>query len=80
VSVPGAPLPVTASLEEARRRVAAGEHVVLVVDPGDSAGVAAQLAPGPGRASLMVGDVSDPLVRQAAEEMAAELGARTGPV
>jgi hypothetical protein len=59
---------VTGDAEEARRWVAAGHRVVLVV-----ASDATVLRPIPARMALMVGDLSDPAVRAAAEEMAAEL-------
>jgi hypothetical protein len=59
---------VTGDAEEARRLVAAGQRVVLVVAPDAGA-----VEPIPFRMALMVGDLSDPAVRVAAEEMAAEL-------
>jgi hypothetical protein len=71
------PLSVTAALSEARRLAVDGLDVVLIVDAAGSAGVARQLADvGPGRVHLFVGQVSDPVVHEAAQEMAAELGAR----
>jgi hypothetical protein len=71
------PLLVTATLSEARRQAVEGRDVVLIVDATGSAGVARELADvGPGQVHLFVGQVSDPVVHEAAQEMAAELGAR----
>jgi hypothetical protein len=73
------PLFVTAEVPEARCRAVAGHDVVLIVDAAASASTARALAAlGPGRVHLFVGDVAEPAVRQAADEMAAELGARRG--
>jgi hypothetical protein len=55
----------------AARLIAAGQNVVLVVDPdGDQV---AWPSGGPGRLAVLVGSVDDPAVRAAAEVMAAEL-------
>ncbi|HET6875037.1 MAG TPA: hypothetical protein VFH70_09675 [Acidimicrobiales bacterium] len=63
---------VTGDEEEARLWVSAGHRVVLVVAPDG-----AVVQPIPARMAVMVGDLSDPVVRAAAEEMAAELYAHT---
>jgi hypothetical protein len=67
--VPG--VVVVRNREEARALVAAGEAVVLVVAPDDPP--LADLNSGPGRLAILVGSLSDPEVRQAAEAMDAEL-------
>ncbi len=58
-------------LEDARRLVAAGEAVVLLVDVG--APPVTSVPPGPGRLAVLVGSTSDPASWMAAEAMAAEL-------
>lgn len=72
----GDPLLVTTSVDEARREVAGGRRVVLIVAPGE---VAAGLAGGGGEVHVhvhvFVGDPADPATQLAAAEMAAELGA-----
>jgi NAD(P)-dependent dehydrogenase (short-subunit alcohol dehydrogenase family) len=70
-------LAVTTAVDEALELAESGGHVVLVVDADASVAAARRLTEvGPGRVHLFVGDVADPSVRQAVEEMAAELGAR----
>jgi hypothetical protein len=71
------PLFVTATLSEARRLAVEGLDVVLIVDVAASTSVARLLAEvRPGLVHLFVGQVSDPVAHEAAQEMAAELGAR----
>ncbi len=80
--MPGS-LVVTGSVAEAVGQAQAGRHVVLVVDASASASVARSLADAlaegaPGRVHLFIGRAGDPAVADAAEAMAAELGARLG--
>jgi hypothetical protein len=57
--------------EDARRLVAAGEAVVLLVDEG--APPVSWVTAGPGRLAVLVGSTSDPASWVAAQAMAAEL-------
>lgn len=65
---------ITADVEDAARRVAAGEAVVLIVAEGGAA--AADRFNGPGRVAVFVGSPEDPGVWEAASQMAAELFGR----
>jgi hypothetical protein len=60
--------PVAAALAEQ------GTDVVLVLDP--DAGYVPSQRRGPGRVAVLIGRLEDPVVRSAAEEMAAELFGR----
>ena len=52
-----------------------GTDVVLVIEP--DAGYVPTLGGGPGRVAVLIGRLEDPIVRSAAEEMAAELFGRS---
>ena len=52
-------------------RLAGGESVVLVLDPG--APPIGEVRQGPGRLAVIVGSPADPAVREAAAAMDAEL-------
>lgn len=65
---------ITADVEDAVRRVAAGEAVVLIVDEGSDR--VAERFRGPGRVALFVGAPADPDVWDAARQMADELFGR----
>ncbi|HLH46938.1 MAG TPA: hypothetical protein VKV25_07250 [Acidimicrobiales bacterium] len=60
----------TADRDEARRLLAAGVHVALVLPAGETA---PEAGAGPGRLAVLVGDPADPAVAAAADEMAGEL-------
>ena len=57
-------------VDAAVEMVASGANVVLVIAEGNDPG---PLPEGPGRLAVMVGDLSDPATRMAAEAMHAEL-------
>ena len=58
-------------VEAALGRLAAGESVVLVLEPGSPP--IGEVRQGPGRLAVIVGSLSDPAVRDAAAAMDAEL-------
>jgi hypothetical protein len=65
---------VTAEVDDALRRVSAGESVVLIVDASDAP--VSERFGGPGRVAVFVGSPEDPDVWDAARQMADELFGR----